>query len=213
MKNYYNTFIRSILAGIMISIAVIVFCMTDVVVGSILFGIGLYTIYTFKFNLFTGKVGYLFLDRNMNLIRLLIIWLGNFVGCLFTSFLVTFTSLIHNNNFLTTASNSVFIKLYDSNISTFILAMFCGMLMFIAIASYKRCTDLNNHLGAYLGIFLCVNVFIHAGFEHSIANMFYYLITSNINLTSIIDILIVSLGNAVGAIFLATLTFSYKFLK
>ena len=43
--------------------------------------------------------------------------------------------------------------------------------MYIAVNSYKTSKDV---FGRYIPIFMCVIVFILCGFEHCIANMFYF---------------------------------------
>ena len=58
-------------------------------------------------------------------------------------------------------------KLEDSLSGILILAFFCGMLMYIAVDGYKS-------KGNPVILFLGVSVFILAGFEHCIANMFYF---------------------------------------
>ena len=60
-------------------------------------------------------------------------------------------------------------------------------------------------LSQYLGIFLCVPVFILCGFEHSIADMYYFFLAKGISWVvspSIGTILLYSLGNVLGALFL-----------
>ena len=63
----------------------------------------------------------------------------------------------------------VSVKVADDPVSLFILAIFCGMLMFTAVDAFK-----NDKLPAVcrpVMVFLCVMVFILSGFEHCIANM------------------------------------------
>ena len=66
-----------------------------------------------------------------------------------------------------------------------------GILMFIAVDFYKQ-------RKSFLAIFFCVPVFILAGFEHSIADMFYVCSAGAFGLDSLIFILLVLLGNAIG---------------
>lgn len=59
LKAHLNTFIYALLAGIMIGIGSIIYLSCDnKYIGAFLFGFGLFTILTFEFNLYTGKVGY-----------------------------------------------------------------------------------------------------------------------------------------------------------
>ncbi len=80
---------------------------------------------------------------------------------------------------------------------TFVKAIGCGILMYIAVDIYK--TKQN-----YWGIITCIPAFILAGFEHSIADMFYiycsnYCHCGNITWKVGVFIIIVIVGNAIGA--------------
>lgn len=92
-------------------------------------------------------------------------------------------------------------KTNDSYLSLFILAVFCGMLMFIAVATFKLQP---NILGA-LAVFLCVSVFILTGFEHCIANMYYFGLMYTPD-KYILPLLVMILGNSTGGILLFRLT-------
>ena len=63
-------------------------------------------------------------------------------------------------------------KINDSPWSLLILAFFCGILMYLAVETFKR-EDLNPVI-RMTTVFLCVAVFILCGFEHCIANMYYF---------------------------------------
>ena len=52
--------------------------------------------------------------------------------------------------------------------------------------------------GTLAGIFFCVPVFILSGFEHSIANMFYFGASGIVNIDMIVYILVVIAGNSIG---------------
>ena len=56
----------------------------------------------------------------------------------------------------------------------------------------------------------CIPVFILSGFEHSIANMFYFAAAGSLSLNVILYILTVILGNSVGGIFFELLTLPFK---
>ena len=59
----------------------------------------------------------------------------------------------------------------------------------------------NQHeIGKYIGVFMCVIVFILCGFEHCVANMFYFSIAGVWNGHTILYLLIMTLGNACGGV-------------
>lgn len=187
-------FIKSVLAGIMIGIGGTIYLSIDnKVVGASLFGIGLFMIVIYGFNLYTGKIGYLVDNFNFKYIKMLVITLiGNFIGTLFVGYILKFTriySLIHDK-----AKLLVNVKLDDSLISILILAFFCGILMYLAVNTYKE----NKDISKYLGVFLGVIVFILCGFEHCIANMYYFSVANIWNLNTLLYLLIMILGNSLG---------------
>jgi formate/nitrite transporter FocA (FNT family) len=92
--NYVKTFIFGILAGISISIGGTVFLSLDnKVLGAVFFTVGLFTVCTFGFDLFTGKVCYVF-DRDLPYaLSVIVMWAGNFVGAWLTSFAESLTRI------------------------------------------------------------------------------------------------------------------------
>lgn len=198
MKKYLDYLIKSIFAGIMIGIAGTVYLRVDNnIVGAFLFSIGLLVICMYGMNLYTGKIGYVLINKLNYIYELLITILGNFIGTFLVARLVLLT------RFKSVSDKAVYLvnlKLNDNLLSIFILAMLCGILMYIAVNNYKK---INNEIGKYSCIFMCVMVFILSGFEHSIANMYYISVANLLSLKSLLYILIMILGNSVGSILIA----------
>ena len=81
MKKYLDYLIKSIFAGIMIGIAGTVYLRVDNnIVGALLFSIGLLVICMYGMNLYTGKIGYILINKLNYIYELLITILGNFIG-------------------------------------------------------------------------------------------------------------------------------------
>lgn len=201
MKKYIDILLRAFLTGILIAIggAVNLSC-DNRYIGAFLFGTGLFTILTFGLALYTGKVGYAVENKPSYLIDLVVIWVGNFLGTLFTGIVLNLTRI--GAAMSEKAAGLCDTKLADSPLSIFILAFFCGMLMFIAADGYK---NLTNPLAQMLAIFLPVMVFILSGFEHCVANMFYFSVAGMWNGDSALSMLIMTLGNSAGGIFIPLL--------
>lgn len=197
MKKYVDYLIKGIYAGIMIGIGGTVFLsVSNTVMGSFLFSIGLLMICMYGMNLYTGKIGYVLINKFNYIYELLLSLLGNFVG----TFLVAF--LIRNTRYSTLCKRALSIsniKLSDNLLSIFILSIFCGILMYLAVNNYKKAT---NEIGKYIGIFLCVMVFILCGFEHCVANMYYFSL-AGLSFKSLLYLLIMILGNSAGSILIA----------
>ena len=196
MKYNIEILIKSILAGIMIGIGGTIYLSLDnKIVGSILFAIGLFIIVVYSFNLYTGKIGYLINNFNKKYIRELIITLiGNFIGTFFVGFILKYTRIY--NMISEKAKTLADIKLNDTLISILILSFFCGILMYLAVNTYKEVKD----IGKYLAVFLGVIVFILCGFEHCIANMYYFSVANIWSLNTLLYLLVMILGNSLGGI-------------
>ena len=192
-----KTFAYGVLAGICIAIGGTVFLATDnKVVGATFFTAGLFTICTFGFNLFTGKVCYVFERDASYAIDLPIMWLGNLCGTWLTAAL---ESLTRQGPMLAgKAMKLAETKLGDTPLSIFLLAFFCDILIFIAVDGYGK----NPHeLGKYLSLFFGVIVFILCGFEHCVANMYYFAMAGVLfQGKTLLYVLIMTLGNAVGGV-------------
>ncbi len=194
---YLSVLRKAIVAGLLIGIGCTVYLnIGNAIVGAFLFGLGLFTIINFELNLFTGKIGYL---SKENWLDILITFIGNALGINVMAFLVKQTRLAEK--IIENTTPIVETKLTDSYLSLFILAIYCGMLMFTAVATFKKQP---NILGT-IAVFLCVAVFILAGFEHCIANMYYFAMVSNPG-EYLVPLLVMVAGNAAGGIGLYKLT-------
>ncbi len=193
-----KTLLPAILAGLSIGLGGAIFLSVEnKIIGAFLFSLGLLTILTLGFNLFTGKVGYLFENKPSYLGTLGIIWVGNFIGTGLFALILRFTRIYPS--LLSRAESITAVKTADTPISVFLLAVGCGMCMYIAVQSYKT----QQSFQRIILVILPVMVFIIAGFEHCIANMFYYWVVwlaSGFEVKALIYIIIMSLGNSVGAL-------------
>ena len=196
MSDKRSVFIMSVLAGVSISIGGAVFLSLDnKVLGAVFFTVGLFMVCTFGFNLFTGKVCYVFDNDRIYALNLILIWFGNLVGCLATAGLLRLTRV--GAAMAEKAAGMCEVKLSDGPVSIFILAFFCDILIYVAVQGYKN----NPHeLGKYLSILFGVTVFILCGFEHCVANMFYFSVAWVWSPKAVVYILIMTAGNAVGGV-------------
>ena len=186
LTNNLNGFLKSIAAGICISIGCICYLsIENKIIGALLFSVGLLAILTYGFNLYTGKIG--LIKSLSDLYNCIIYLIGNMYGCAITYGLIMSTS-IHNNIYeklLIIGTNKLLIPLPE----LFILGVICGILMLFAT---------KNKSNIVLSVF-CVAVFILIGAEHSVADSFY-LLACNDAFKCLEIILTVALGNAIGAI-------------
>ena len=198
MKDNLKILVRAILAGVMISIGGTIYLTCESkMLGAFLFSIGLYAICSFGLNLYTGKIGYVIDNKPKYLIELGITLLGNLIGTIGCGYLLFLT---RQGDKLRNAAKVISeVKLNDNLLSIFILSIFCGIIMYLAVDLFKRLTD----FGKYMGIFMGITVFILAGFEHCVANMYYFSAANMWEWKTILYVFIMVLGNSVGSILLA----------
>lgn len=190
----------AILAGIMISFGggVYLACVAadKAWLGAILFSLGLTVILIQGFLLFTGKTAYLLENKPSYIPYLLTIWVGNILGCMLSGLLVS----LGKPSLAETAVTLCEAKLNQTPWQTIILGALCGILVYIAVDYFKSDED-KKAFPKYLLVFTCVPAFILCGFEHSIADMFYFAASSMLySVKGIVYILLVSLGNLIGAV-------------
>lgn len=198
-KSNLKVLVLAIAAGFCIGIGGIVFLMQESkFAGAFLFAVGLLTILVFKFNLFTGMIGYL--TENLGkknwiyLLTVTIVWIGNFIGTAVAALLSKATRIA--DGIVTKCDGMVLAKLADSWYSLIILGIFCGILMFIAVDTYKKNIEKKDFL-CVVAVFMGVMVFILAGFEHSIADMFYFTLSGKV-FEALGALALITLGNAIG---------------
>ena len=198
MKENFKILLRAILAGIMISIGGTIYLMLDrSPLGAFLFAIGLFMICVNGYNLYTGKIGYLVGNKLKYLIELLITLLGNLIGTIASGYVLSLTRI--GSVLRERAGVICNIKLEDSLLSIFILSIFCGILMYLAVDLFKKI----NNSGKYIAVFICVTVFILCGFEHCVANMYYFSAANMWDIKTILYVYVMVMGNSVGSILLA----------
>ena len=197
--SFAKTFLNAWLAGIAIGIAGTVFlAVPNANLGAFLFAFALMTILCYGFKLYTGAIGYLMTQKQREvpayLLTLLLIWLGNLLGCYMVGFMVrnsrTYGKLAKR------ASAVCAEKLADAPLSLLILAFFCGILMYLAVETFRR-----KELGEifrFAAVFLCVAIFILSGFEHCIANMYYFSVAGVWDCHTLLTVLLMTLGNSLG---------------
>ena len=195
---YLDFFIKGLYAGIMIGIGGVAYlAIPNKMVGSFIFSIGLLTVCMYSLNLYTGKIGYILVNKLSYVVELLISLLGNFVGTFLVGNLMRLTRY---TNLIETAKEIVNIKLNDSVLSILVLSIFCGIIMYIAVNNYKK---ESSDIGKYIIILMGVMAFILCGFEHCVANMFYFSIAGVWNLKVFLYLLVMVLGNSIGSILIA----------
>ena len=196
IKTFFPQIFGGIASGLLVSIGgVVLLSCDDRYIGALLFTIALLAICLMDLYLFTGRIGFVAesFDKKMPA-QLIVGLLGNFIGATLTGFAIRYArpALIEK------AAASCQTRLDNGILRAFVLGCFCGILMYVAVKTYKQ-------KGTVLGIVFCIPVFILAGFEHSIADMFYFALAGMIDFAYLGFIIAVIFGNSVGAMLIAAL--------
>ena len=170
------------------------------ILGSLLFPIGLTMVCFLSFNLFTGKIGYLFDNDKSYLLFLLFVYIGNILGSLlmgaFCKVVFADTALMNTANAI--AGGKLFALEFLPIIKCFAGSVLCGVLVYLAILSYKSFKQVYLKI---IGIFLAIGLFVFLKFDHCIANMFYFAFSWSYGKgVTYLALAIVTLGNSLGAI-------------
>ncbi len=188
-------FVSAILAGASIAFGGVAFLSVEnKILGALFFTVGLFTVCTFGLHLFTGKVCYVFEQDKAYALSLPLIWLGNLTG---TAVVAAMVRLSRIAGICERAVTMCRIKTDDSLLSLFILGVLCNIFIYIAVEGFKN----NPHeIGKYLALFFGVMVFILCGYEHCVADMFYFWAAGIWSVKAVLCLLTVTLGNIIGGI-------------
>ena len=218
MKRFFKTLFLGILAGLAIGLGSFLFLLLKFLIpgqggamfASMMFSVGLILVCVFGLNLYTGKIGVFLDDREKikeNSINLPIILLGNAIGAFSLGILCHFIFYTWTDFIDFTVAVSVG-KTESSTV--FIQGLLCGALVYIAVYLFK---NLENWAMKIIGIVVSVTLFVYCGFQHCIANMFYFGIACNWEDEMIWNLLIVILTNSIGALLVRCLVHLAAIIK
>lgn len=187
--NWKQLILKSVLAGLLIAMAGWIFlvCQSlDIgawtkVIGATSFSVGLVAVVGLQANLYTGKIGYV--NSKQLTIEASIILVINLIAAFLVGLLYKAcigTSLAMDS------------RLAKEWYRVLVDGFFCGALIYIAVEMYKKTKS-------FLPVVLCVITFILGGFEHSIADMFYYG-ASELTWKGLGYVGLVILGNSLGSL-------------
>ena len=155
----------------------------------------LLTICFFGFSLYTGKIGLIVENHKKKDIAVLLTGLlGNTIACVLFGLLAGCGVPKTVEAALTVCTA----KLTQTAGQTFIRGIFCGILMYIAVWVYQKKNSI-------VGILFAIPVFILSGFEHSIADMYYFALARIFTLEAAVYIALVVLGNTAGSLIIPLL--------
>ena len=202
---YLKVLLFGIFAGLAIGLGSFAFTIVSayltskegVMFASMLFSIGLILVCVLGLQLYTGKIGVVFDNREKlaeNAINLPIMLVGNAIGAFALGILCHF--IFMNVPDIATRIEAISVAKTASKF-VFLEGIFCGALVYIAVYLYK---NLQNWGMKIIGIITAVTLFVYCGFQHCIANMFYFGMAFNWNIDMLWNLLLVILTNSIGAL-------------
>lgn len=208
-----KTLLKGILAGIAISLGGWLCLRANAVslnniIGSFLFAFGLILIVNFDFYLYTGRICYLYENKDSKKwLHLLIGLLGNLIGCVIMGVFMRLCFKDSLDRLFLNLDVMIKNKLTDTWYSVAIKSFLCGMLVYLAVEGFKK---IENNLGKYVVLVLCIGGFVFAGFEHCVANMFYYALASSYTFKTLLVLLLCIVFNSIGGLFIPSINLLIK---
>ena len=212
-KNYLICFLKGLLAGLSIGLGGFLYVLMTFVFkdesiaelgkifGSLLFAVGLFLVCTFYLNLYTGKIGLIYEEKKDKsfYISLPVMLIANLLGA-FLLGLVCYL-IFKDTELFTYALKAGEARLHFAGVndylSTCVKSFLCGLCVYLAVKSFAF-----NRLkpAGILLLVLFVFIFVYCGFQHCIANMFYFGFANTIRIETLINLLLVILFNSLGPI-------------
>ena len=209
MKKYLKVFVFGIFAGLAIGLGSFVFTISKyfndtylngskigLIIASALFSIGLILVCTLKLQLYTGKIGVVLDDKariKENAINLPIMLIGNAVGAFLLGIIC---HLVYMNSEGVMKTIEAIAKGKINTSIAYVQGILCGGLVYIAVYFFK---NLENYAMKIIGIITAVTLFVYCGFQHCIANMFYFGMAFKFDAESFRNILVIIIANSIGA--------------
>ena len=193
---------EGVIAGILISLggAAFLACYDPAIpysryVGALLFSLALICICMLGYALYTGKIG-LVLEKHAkdDVSMLLLCLLGNAIGTIVCGYLLGWIMPSLKETALTLCNG----KLGQGYLFGLLRAVFCGLLVYLSVEIWRKHQTV-------VGIVFCIPAFILSGFEHSIADIFYFATSGIASGEAFLYLIMIILGNSLGALIIPAL--------
>ncbi|MBR1891472.1 MAG: formate/nitrite transporter family protein [Clostridia bacterium] len=188
-------FLLACMAGVSISVGCVAYLSSgSKIIGSLVFAVGLFMIIFLNFNLYTGKICFALGKKPSYILDLAVIWLGDFLGAAGSAQILSLTRL---SSLYNVAQGIVAAKLTDGFLSLFVLGVCCNIMIFLAVYGVA---NFKGEIAKMLALLFGVSIFVLCGFEHCVADMFYFTFARAWSFDAILRILVITLGNTVGGL-------------
>lgn len=188
--NWNKIIQSSILAGIAISIGCVAYLSTGY---AWLFPIGLFIVCFYGLHLYTGRICW---AKPYEWLVLGTVYIWNTIAAYIMGIIMYYTK-----PGLVEKAETLVMNKISEELAIVPLAILCNILIYVAVDSYKK----TRH---WLGLIFATTIFVACGFEHCIANAFYFGIGHNVcNIWQTISFLVFNaFWNSVGGLLAYHLT-------
>lgn len=191
--------VNATMAGMYIGLGATAYLVSDnKFYGSFFFCVGIFLV-THYYNMLFTKVVPMSVFKDFSISDIFITFIGNLLGGTIYAFLISQTRLA--TKISPKITELIDTKTGDSYISLFIMAFFCAVLVAYSSLTSKVLKD--NKGIATIMIFLFIMAFVIIGFDHVVANVFYYsfyIFTNGTASNMAQSFIIVLLGNVAGGL-------------
>ena len=187
--------LQGVTAGVCIGLSTITYLLcSNKLLGAFIFAFGLFVVCKYNLKLCTGMAGYL-INKSSKIEGFVVSTFGNLAGMT----LLYLLSVLWKPELRAISTQILESKISIMSYQTFISAIFCGMLMFIAVDGFKNSSEVSF---ALLSIFIAVPIFVINGFDHCVVSM-YYVLGARSFVQGIVGLhffIVAMVGNFMGAI-------------
>lgn len=209
-KQLSITFLKALAAGAAISLGGFLYCLmvfaipnavVGKLLGSILFSVGLFLVCSLNLSLYTGKIGLIYEKKQEKIyyISLPIILIGNLAAALGVGLLLHL--ILKDTEFMTVVNSVAASRLSLDNFDSYLLlclnSFLCGLCVYLAVKLFAL--NRMKPLGIFMLVFF-VFLFVFSGFQHCIANMFYFGLAKSFQIEMLFNLLLCILFNSFGPI-------------
>lgn len=208
-KALFKNFYKGILAGLAIGLGGFLYILMVFLVpgeygkilGSLLFSVGLFLVCTFMLSLYTGKIGVVYEGKQEKSFywSLPVMLVCNAIGAFALGYLcfAIFKDMKIMETVNATCSIRTTLGSFEAYLSCALKSFLCGLCVYIAVKSFSL--NRLKPLGIGLLVFF-VFLFVYCGFQHCIANMFYFGFGNHMKWETLFNLLVCITFNSFGPI-------------
>lgn len=178
INKFLKQFINAIIAGMIISIACVMYlccsAMNYKILGGFIFGLGFLFIGLYGYEYYSQKIGYVVENKVIYILDCLIAFIGNFAGTWLIVLIVKMTSLADaGTGLITIGLESVLSSRVGNGLVLDFIgkSLISGLIIYLTFNTYKKA---EQPIARFLSLFIGAFVISLLGFDELVSDMFYF---------------------------------------